>query len=61
LPFRSRPVAANQIQQVTQLIAWWDRAPNVMEFEMGVPPKAELERALAELRKRAADLRRTGR
>lgn len=51
----------HQIQQVTQLITWWDRAPNVMQFEMGVPPKEELERALAELRKQAADLRRTGR
>jgi len=47
-----------QIQQITRLLQWWDRAPNVLRYEIGLPPKEVLERTLAELRKQVADIRR---
>jgi hypothetical protein len=49
-----------QINIFNKILAWWDRAPNVC-FLMGVPPKDELERVLAEMKKAMADLRKARR
>lgn len=44
------------ITLVEELIRWWDRCPNVCEYEFGIPPKDVLERQLRELKKQLADL-----
>jgi hypothetical protein len=44
-----------RIQIIEKLIKWWERAPNVCLLT-GVPPKSELERQLAELRKQVSDI-----
>ncbi|MGI9013598.1 MAG: hypothetical protein ACR2GY_05030 [Phycisphaerales bacterium] len=46
------------IDLLQQLIRWWDRAPFVCEYLVGVPPKDQLERTIAELRRQAAMIRR---
>ena len=49
-----------QIQIFNKLLNWWDRAPNVC-FLSGVPPKDELERILAEMKKSMSDMKRARR
>lgn len=49
-------ILGTRIGIINDLIKWWDRCPNVAR--MGLPPKDELERELAQLRKDLADMRR---
>ena len=46
------------IDLISQLIRWWDRAPFVCQYNVGVPPKELLERNIEELRRQAAEIRR---
>jgi len=51
-------VLQSRIQVIRELIRWWDRAPNVCRYAVGLPPKEELERALRELERELAERRR---
>ena len=50
-------VLGTQVQIIEELIGWWNRCYNVCAMS-GLPPKEELERELAELKKQLADIRR---
>ncbi len=45
------------IKLLKELIDWWDLAPFVCEFEFGLPPKEDLERAIRELQKQLSDIK----
>lgn len=45
------------IKLLQQLVRWWERAPFVCEFEVGVPPKDQLERTIRQYRKSLADIK----
>ena len=47
-----------QINLLRQLCSWWDRAPNVMRYEIGVPEKNQLERQITELQRQLAQMRK---
>lgn len=49
-----------RIQALKKIIAWWDRAPNVM-MEMQAPPKERLQEQLKQLQKQLADAQRAKR
>jgi hypothetical protein len=49
-------VLGTRIGIIQDLIRWWDRCPNVAR--MNLPPKEDLEREVAQLRKDLADLRK---
>ncbi|HMN96318.1 MAG TPA: hypothetical protein PKC43_08405 [Phycisphaerales bacterium] len=46
-----------RVSVIRDLIAWWDRAFNVMAYDLGVAPKEYLERLLRDTQKQLADLR----
>jgi ClpP class serine protease len=47
-----------EIALLQELVRWWDKAPNVCEYVQPIPPKEDLLRQIAALRKQAADIRR---
>ncbi|MCA9284939.1 MAG: hypothetical protein KDA22_06990 [Phycisphaerales bacterium] len=51
-------VLGTRINLLKQLIQWWQRAPNVMRYELGVPEKDALERQIANLQRQLAMARR---
>jgi len=54
------PIAkiGRQIDLLKKLVMWWDLAPNLLTYELPVPPKEVLERQIRQLQKQASDLRR---
>ena len=53
-----RVVLQNRIKNAQKLIEWVDRAPDVMQYELNVPPQAkeELQKQIAEWRRELARL-----
>jgi hypothetical protein len=51
-------VLQSQMQVIRELMRWWDRAPNVCRYSVGLPPKEILERQLREMERTLADMRR---
>jgi hypothetical protein len=56
----SEEVLGARIQIISELVRWWDRAPNVCMMS-GLPPKENLERFEADLRRDLARLRKATR
>jgi len=46
------------IEQLKQLIRWREIAPNLCDYEFGIPPREELERQIAQLQRQIAEIRR---
>jgi len=47
-----------RINAIKKLLTWWDRAYNVMAYQLQAPPKATLENMLRQLQKDLADLQK---
>jgi hypothetical protein len=57
----SEAVLGTRISLLKELRSWWDRCENVMKYELGVPPKEQLDRFIKDIQKQIADIRKAKR
>jgi hypothetical protein len=54
-------VLGTRISLLNELKSWWDRCENVMMYEIGAPPKEQLDRYIREIQKQIADIKKARR
>jgi len=54
-------VLGTRISLLNELKTWWDRCENVMMYEIGAPPKEQLDRYIRDIQKQIADIKKARR